>query len=261
MKKLLLPVTALIAVFCFTGCVSAPHTGRTQLMFYGENDDISSGQEAWQQVKAQEKVSTNSTLNAALARVGKNIANAAEKPTYSWEFVVFDSKEANAFALPGGKVAVYSALFELFDNDAELATVVSHEVAHALARHGMERSSQATAQAFGGVVVELLLGQDWTPVYNTTSNLAALLPYSRTQEYEADYLGLILMAKSGYDPNAAITFWDKFRLMSQVGTVGEFLSTHPDGDNRLTRLKAALPEAQTIYNGLKTRLGTGSRLK
>ena len=162
------------ALLILAGCVSAPYTGRTQLMFYDENTDITAGAEAWQQVKAQEKVSTNATSNAALQRVGRNIAAAANKPSYDWEFVVFESSEANAFALPGGKVAVYSSLFQLFDNDAELATVVGHEVAHALARHSMERSSQSVLQACGGVLVELALGQDWTPAYQTTSNLLAM---------------------------------------------------------------------------------------
>lgn len=239
-----------------TGCVSAPHTGRTQLMFYGESTDIASGEEAWQQVKTQEKVSDNATYNAALQRVGSNIAAAANKPAYQWEFVVFESDEANAFALPGGKVAVYSSLFPLFDNDAELATVVGHEVAHALARHGMERSSQSVIQACGGVLVELALGQDWTPAYQTTSNLLAMLPYSRTQELEADYLGLLLMAQAGYDPQAALTFWEKFGKLNQVGVVGEFLSTHPDGDKRLERLREALPEAQAEYRKSK-QLGNG----
>ena len=239
------------ALLILAGCVSAPYTGRTQLMFYDENTDITAGAEAWRQVKAQEKVSTNATSNAALQRVGRNIAAAANKPSYDWEFVVFESSEANAFALPGGKVAVYSSLFQLFDNDAELATVVGHEVAHALARHSMERSSQSVLQACGGVLVELALGQDWTPAYQTTSNLLALLPYSRTQELEADYLGLLLMARAGYDPRAALTFWEKFSKLNQVGVVGEFLSTHPDGEKRLEQLREALAEAQTEYRKSK----------
>ncbi|WP_294505234.1 M48 family metallopeptidase [uncultured Victivallis sp.] len=249
-------VSAAGLILLAAGCVSAPRTGRTQLMFYDESTDISSGAEAWQQVKAQEKVSTNATYNAALQRVGRNIAAAANKPSYDWEFVVFESNEANAFALPGGKVAVYSSLFQLFDNDAELATVAGHEVAHALARHGMERSSQSVIQACGGVMVELALGQDWTPAYQTTSNLLAMLPYSRTQELEADYLGLILMAQAGYDPQAALTFWEKFSKLNQVGVVGEFLSTHPDGEKRLERLRESLAEAQAEYRKSK-QLGTG----
>ena len=244
------------ALLILAGCVSAPYTGRTQLMFYDENTDITAGAEAWQQVKAQEKVSTNATSNAALQRVGRNIAAAANKPSYDWEFVVFESSEANAFALPGGKVAVYSALFSLTKNDAELATVVAHEVGHALARHSMERSSQSVLQACGGVLVELALGQDWTPAYQTTSNLLAMLPYSRTQELEADYLGLLLMARAGYDPRAALTFWEKFSKLNQVGVVGEFLSTHPDGEKRLEQLREALAEAQTEYRKSK-QLGTG----
>lgn len=260
LKRFFIAFTCTAGALLLTSCISAPHTGRTQLMFYNESDDIASGGEAWQQVKAQEKVSANTAYNAALKRVGQNIAAAADKPAYEWEFVVFDSAEANAFALPGGKVAVYSSLFQLFDSDAELATVVGHEVAHALARHGMERSSQAAMQAFGGVLVELALGQDWSPTYQTTSTLLAMLPYSRTQELEADYLGLILMAQAGYDPQAALTFWDKFRKLSQVGVIGEFLSTHPDGDNRLERLRKALPEAQAEYRKSK-QLGVGRSIR
>ena len=189
-------------MFVLAGCVSAPHTGRTQLMFYNESDDIASGEEAWQQVRAQEKVSSNAVYTAALNRVGQNIAAAANKPAYEWEFVVFDSDEANAFALPGGKVAVYSSLFQLFDNDAELATVVGHEVAHALARHGMERSSQSTMQACGGVLVELLLGQDWAPAYQTTSTLLAMLqPHAgaRSRLPRTDPDGAVRLRSAGRD--------------------------------------------------------------
>ena len=260
LKRFCAGVVSAAGLLVLAGCVSAPHTGRTQLMFYGESTDIASGEEAWQQVRAQEKVSTNATYNAALQRVGRNIAAAANKSAYQWEFVVFESSEANAFALPGGKVAVYSSLFPLFDNDAELATVVGHEVAHALARHGMERTSQSVIQACGGVLVELALGQDWSPAYQTTSNLLAMLPYSRTQELEADYIGLLLMAQAGYDPQAALTFWEKFGKLNKIGVIEEFLSTHPDGDKRLEQLREALPEAQTTYRKSR-QLGNGQSFR
>ncbi len=254
MLKTLLPLCLLALV---AGCTSAPYTGRTQLMFYGESSDLELGEEAWKEVKASQVQSTNKELAATLQRVGTRLAAAANRKDYQWEFVVFDSEEPNAFALPGGKVAVYTGLFPYFANDAELATVVAHEVGHALARHGVERSSQGMVQYAGGFLVETLLGQDWSPAYETTSNLVALLPYSRTQEYEADHVGLILMAKAGYDPAAALTFWGKFRTLSQTGTLQEFLSTHPDGDKRLAELQTLQPEAKKYYEQCTSRQGLG----
>ncbi|WP_277202664.1 M48 family metallopeptidase [Victivallis vadensis] len=249
--------TALAAVL-LNGCTTVPVTGRSQLMFYGEKSDIELGEESWKEIQKQEKRSSDAGYNQALNRIGPNLAKVAERPDYKWEFVVFDSKEPNAFCLPGGKVAVYSALFELVDNDAELAIVVGHEVSHALARHGVERMSQSTLQSLGGALVTAAVGSEWDSAYQATSNLALMLPYSRTQEYEADQLGLILMAKAGYDPAAALTFWDKFRKLSQTGTVAEFLSTHPDGDKRLERLKQQLPAARQYYEKAAVKRGLGT---
>lgn len=249
---------AVSAAALLSGCATVPVTGRSQLMFYGEKSDIELGEESWKQVLKQEKRSSNASYNQALNRIGPNLAQAAGRPDYKWEFVVFDSREPNAFCLPGGKVAVYSALFELVGNDAELATVVGHEVSHALARHGVERMSQSTLQSLGGALVTAAVGSEWDSAYQTTTSLALMLPYSRTQEYEADQLGLILMAKAGYDPAAALTFWDKFRKLNRTGTVAEFLSTHPDGDKRLERLKQQLPAARKYYEKAPVKRGLGT---
>ena len=242
------------------GCCSAPYTGRSQLIFYSESEDIELGESTWKQTLAAETRSTDKRYNSALTRVGTRLAAVAEKPDYSWEFVVFDSDQINAFALPGGKVAVYSALFQLTANDAELATVVGHEVGHALARHGVERMSQGSVRSVGGAVVEEFFGSDWNVVYDAGSQLALMLPYSRTQEYEADKIGMILMAKAGYDPENAIRFWEKFSKLTATGTLAEFLSTHPDGGKRLEQLQEFLPEARRYYQSAAKKLGAGENI-
>ncbi len=247
----------LFSVIAAGGCSSVPYTDRTQLNFYSESSDIELGEQAWKQTLSQEKRSSDTRYSNALQRVGNNLARAAAKPDYNWEFIVFDSKQINAFALPGGKVAVYSALFRLVDNDAELATVVAHEVGHAIARHGVERMSQSSMRSLGGVAVELLFGSEWNVVYDGTSQLALMLPYSRTQEYEADKLGMILMAQAGYDPANAISFWQKFSKLNRTSAIEEFLSTHPDGEKRLDRVRGYLPEAQKYYRNAPAKLGKG----
>ena len=252
--------TMLFFVVAGTGCSSVPYTGRTQLNFYSEESDIRLGEEAWRETLAQEKRSTDTRYNNALQRVGANLARAAERDDYKWEFAVFESSQINAFALPGGKVAVYSALFSLTKNDAELATVVAHEVGHAIARHGVERMSQGTVRSIGGVAVECIFGSEWNAVYDGGSQLALMLPYSRTQEYEADELGLILMAKAGYDPANAITFWTKFAEMNRTSALEEFLSTHPDGGKRLEQLRELLPRANEYYRAAPKKLGAGNSI-
>ena len=260
MKKRFLPAlfSALCLILLGTACQSVPYSGRSQFLLTSVDYENEQGLAAWQETLKTEKLSTDAAAIGALNRVGPRIAEASGQKDFQWEFKVIESEQANAFCLPGGKVAVYSALFELVDNDAELATVVGHEVSHALARHGVERMSQSTLQSLGGALVTAAVGSEWDSAYQATSNLALMLPYSRTQEYEADQLGLILMAKAGYDPAAALTFWDKFRKLSQTGTVAEFLSTHPDGDKRLERLKQQLPAARQYYEKAAVKRGLGT---
>jgi predicted Zn-dependent protease len=241
-----------------TGCRSVPYTGRSQLMMSSESTENQMGEEAWQEMCKTTKVAKDSAMAGALNRVGKNIAAAAEKPEYHWEFKVFEVKEPNAFCLPGGKVAATTGMFPYFANDAEMAAVVGHEVGHAIARHAGERMSQGIIQSGGAAALSIFTKAPGTQdAYGIATQVGAMLPYSRTQEYEADRLGMIFMAKAGYDPAAALTFWNKFGKLGSNSRVKELLSTHPVAEKRLQELKEFYPNAMEYYNRapVKRRLG------
>jgi predicted Zn-dependent protease len=186
--------------------------------------------------------------------VGQRIAAAAQRPDYRWEFVVFDNKDANAFCLPGGKVGIFTGILPYTKDEAGLATVISHEVAHALARHAGERMSQSMLAQAGGIGLGAAVGGAGSLAgtaimqgYSLGTQLGILLPYSRTQEYEADHIGLILMAKAGYDPAQALEFWRRMMAMDKKAKPPQFMSTHPNDASRLRELQAFLPEARKYY--------------
>jgi predicted Zn-dependent protease len=253
--NLLFIAAVMVAV---TGCRSVPYTGRSQLMMSSESSENQMGEEAWQEMCKTTKVTKDSVMTGALNRVGKNIANAAEKPEYNWEFKVFEVKEPNAFCLPGGKVAATTGIFPYFANDAEMAAVVGHEVGHAVARHAGERMSQGIIQSSGGTALSIFTKTPGAQeAYGIATEVGAMLPYSRTQEYEADQLGMIFMAKAGYDPAAALTFWDKFGKLGSNSRVKELLSTHPVGEKRLQELKDFYPKAIQYYKTAPAKRGLG----
>jgi len=225
-----------------------------------QEKEMSLGYQAFKQIKKESRPSQDQALQARVRRVGERIAKAADRPDYQWEFVVFqDDKEANAFCLPGGKVGIYTGLFKYIKNDADLATVISHEVAHALARHAGERISQGTLAQLGGTALGIGLGAlGVSPTagrvamqgYGLGTKLGILLPYSRVQESEADRIGLILMAKAGYDPELALQFWERFATgKKDKAQVPQFLSTHPSDANRIQNMRAFMPEARQYYAG------------
>jgi len=246
---LVLGLTVLLAA-----CASAPYTYRRQLLFTSEGSETRMGYQAFQQIKHQYKISQDPEANALVTKVGRRIAAAAHRPDYRWEFVVFDHKEANAFCLPGGKVGIFTGILKYTKDEAGLATVISHEVGHSLARHAGERMSQSMLAQVGGIGLGAALG-GMSPVagqavmqgYSLGTQLGILLPYSRTQEYEADHIGLILMAKAGYDPDQALEFWKRMMTKDKKVKLPQFLSTHPNDANRLRELQAFLPEARKYY--------------
>jgi predicted Zn-dependent protease len=217
------------------------------------------GMSAFQQKKAQTPISRDAAKNAQLRSVGQRIARVAPLPNARWEFVLFDvPNEPNAFALPGGKVGVYTGILPIAKNDAGLATIIGHEVAHAAARHGAERMSQGVAVQLGGAVLSAALGAAGyggvtgdlaMQAYGVGTQVGVLLPYSRTQELEADRIGLIYMARAGYDPREAIAFWQRFEAYNagKGGRQPEFLSTHPLDSSRIEALGQHLPKALTEY--------------
>jgi predicted Zn-dependent protease len=252
-KTLILSLLLGLALL-MAACASAPYTGRRQLLFTSEGTETRMGYQAFQQIKKHYQVCRDPEINDLVTRVGQRIAAAAHRPDYRWEFVVFTDKEANAFCLPGGKVGIFTGILPYTKNEAGLATVISHEVAHALARHAGERMSQSILAQAGGLGLGLALGGTGSATnqaimqgYGLAAQLGLLLPYSRTQEYEADHIGLILMAKAGYDPAQALAFWQRMMTKDKGAKPPQFLSTHPNDANRLRELQAFLPEARKYY--------------
>ena len=246
----LLVALALLAV---TACETVPVTGRSQLLLVPEGTEVKMGLDSYQQVLAKSKVSTDPRLNDQVTRVGRRIAEATGRKDYQWEFHVLEDKQANAWCLPGGKVAVYTGILPITRDDDGLAAVLGHEVAHAVARHGGERLSQNLIVQMGltGVQTALaekspLVTQSVTALLGAGASVGLLLPWSRAQESEADHLGLIYMAQAGYPPRAARDLWVR---MSQAsgGKQPEFLSTHPSDATRIAQIEGWLPEAEKQY--------------
>ncbi|WP_205229939.1 M48 family metallopeptidase [Azospira oryzae] len=241
------------AVLLFAACQTVPLTGRSQLLLLGEGEEVRMGLRSYEDILKKEKISDDPALNAQLQRVGKRIAAATGK-NYQWEFkVVENDKAINAFCLPGGKVAVYTGILPLTRDDAGLAAVVGHEVAHAIARHGGERMSQQMLVA--GLTAAVVVSASDSRKANMYAGLLGagaavgyLLPYSRLQESEADRMGLIYMAKAGYDPHAALALWQRMAEESKRGgKPPEFLSTHPADSTRIRQIQQWLPEAMGYY--------------
>ncbi len=247
------------------GCVMEPVTGRKRLIFTPKSMENELGLKSWTQILEKEKISDNALRTAAVRRVGTTLSRAVDAPGYQWEFRLFQSEQANAFCLPGGKIAVYEGLFDVLANDAELAAVVGHEIAHATARHGGERMSQAVAVNLGlaavGVATRDQSAQQrdrWLLAYTGVSTIGLLLPYSRIHEYAADEIGLIYMARAGYDPRAAVDFWTRFAASKgKQHAFMEFLSTHPIDEKRIARLQKAMPAALAEYGRAPVNHGHG----
>lgn len=244
-----------------SGCYVVPETGRKSLVIVPPEQEATLGAQAFQEVRAQERISNDPDAIARVTRVGQRIAAAVgdDLPSASWEFVVFESPEVNAFALPGGKVGVYTGLLRLAASDDELATVIGHEIAHVTARHGAERMTwEQGLQMVGGVVgatAENKLSPQTSNlvklVYGAGSQLAAVLPHSRFQESEADKIGLRYAAKAGYDPRAALTFWAKMSQQANAPAGPAFLRTHPTSEDRITKLEAEMPEVLPLFEGAR----------
>jgi predicted Zn-dependent protease len=247
-----LVTTALVAA---VACATVPVTGRHQILLLSEGDERQMGLSAYQEVLKKSRLSSDPVATEQVRRVGRRIAEATGRTDYKWEFNLIEDKQANAFCLPGGKVAVYTGILPITRDDAGLAAVLGHEVAHAIARHGGERVSQGLLVQVGLAATQVALARnDPGTVRQVTALLGAgttvglLLPWSRTQESEADHLGLIYMAKAGYDPHAARDLWVRMAEASRGSSrPPEFLSTHPSEATRIRQIEAWLPEALQYY--------------
>ena len=227
------------------------------------------GVAAFSQIKGQETISDNVMANDQVKRVGDRIARSVGRdlPNAKWEFVVFESDDLNAFALPGGKVGVYTGLLDLTDSDDELAAVMGHEIAHVSSRHGAERMSQQMVATGVNVLSEVAMEakdvddekrQIARAVLGVGTTVGVMLPFSRLHETEADAIGLRFAAGAGYDPRAAADFWRKMQKANEGNqSPPEWLSTHPSSSSRIENLERLAPEYLPLYESVKRRIEAG----
>lgn len=263
MKKhqLLLPLLGLL----LTACSTVSMTGRKQLNLVSESEILSASLTEYQSYMKSAKVSADANATAVVRNVAQRIAAAAETylrstgqeadlQNYAWEFNLTQDNELNAFCMPGGKIVVYTGMLNLIgngpDRDDELAAVIGHEVGHAIAKHGNERASQQMLASLGSSVLGAVVSnksqqvqQAVATAYGLGAQYGALLPFSRKQELEADYIGIFLATMAGYDANAAITLWQKMETATTT-TTAEFMSTHPSSTTRIKQLQKDIPTVQ-----------------
>lgn len=262
MKKIFILIALLFSISCST----TPVSGNKAFLLTSAATENKQGEEAYEEILQKEKVVTGTPEARMVEEIGRRIAAVANQPDFQWEFKTLQSDEPNAFCLPGGKVAVYTGIFKYAKNEAGLATVMGHEIGHAIARHGGQRMSQqmATNAALAGLAIVGLGKMDNTKKTIAMAALGAgatygiILPFSRAHETEADEIGLVLMAKAGYDPKEAINFWDRF---SKAGGSAppEFLSTHPNSENRREHLRGLQSKIAGEYEA-SPKLGLGRSL-
>lgn len=270
-RRPLLPIVGALLCVLAAACSTVPYSERTRVILLTEGQERSMGEEAFYEILAQADLSDDAELVALVERVGRRIAAIAdrtmareERDPFDWEFVVIDAPDTvNAFCLPGGKVAFYTGIIPVCKDESGIAVVMAHEIAHALARHGGERVSQQLVINLGISILAAVASNDpetrdlVAAALGVGTGVAFVLPFSRDLEYEADYIGLLLMAEAGYDPRAAPVFWQRMvELAGDEETSFEFLSTHPPGQDRVDQLEANMDEALDFYEE-----ATGERLE
>lgn len=255
-------VYIILVVFIVAACATTPISNRSSFILIPLSQEIALGKQSYNQILKEEKESEDAQLNQIVRRVGQRIAAVSDMPKLEWEFKLIESEKKNAFALPGGKVAIYTGLLAVAKNEAGLATVMSHEIAHVIARHGAQRISRQM------LLQGAMIGVGFSLENNTQRNiiLAGLgvgvlygltLPFSRAHESEADQIGLIYMARAGYDPNEAIQFWQRFSQVKGGKAPPEWASTHPADATRMRSLRGFLSRAKYDYQNVKLKHGLG----
>ena len=251
MKFLKNIVLVMFSLVIIAGCMhKTPYTNRSQMIFMSQEEELALGEKSYEEALSTAKVITGTKDANRVKAIGERIAKVANRSDFTWEFNLIEDKALNAFCLPGGKVVVYTGILTAARNDDQLATVISHEIAHALARHGAERMSSATVQqgiqTLGNVV--LAVGAPsyqnvFNQAYGIGSQVGVMLPYGRMQESEADEIGIYLMHKAGYNMQEALKFWEN---MSEGKTdTNEFLSTHPSSSTRIEDIKKVIVKVQS----------------
>ena len=252
MKRLFLYI--LLPLFLIVGCAKAPITGRTQIMMVSPQQEQALGFQAEREILKKEKISTDKALNERIRRIGMRIAKATGL-NLDWKFYVIEKPDVpNAFCLANGHVFVYTGILKYADNDAQLATVMAHEIGHAIAHHVAEQVSMAMVTNAAATAAAIAIQHNvrssgeqaaYMAALGLGANLGVVLPYSRMMESEADHIGLMLMAKACYDPREAIKFWEKFAKKGNEPI--SYFSTHPSSEQRIEQLKELMPQAMKIY--------------
>ena len=257
----------LLASCALVSCTRNAFTGRNQLTLLPESEVQSMATQQYRQFLTENKVVSSSVNRDAemVKRVGERIANAVSTfaasnnmsqnlQGYQWEYNLVDSKEVNAWCMPGGKIVVYTGLLPITQNEAALAVVLGHEITHALARHGNERMSQGIVQQLGGVALSVALANKpaetqnlFQSAYGVGTNVGVMLPFSRKDEYEADKFGLYFAAMAGYNPQEAVPLWERMAKAGGGNRPPEILSTHPVEENRIAEIKKNMPQALKYY--------------
>jgi predicted Zn-dependent protease len=243
-------VARTLVVAALVGCATVPFTNRSQLVLISSTEEAALGAQAFQEATKGRQVVVGTRAAAQVDEVGRRLAAVSGRRDFQWQFALLQGKEVNAFALPGGKTAVYTGLLPVAADTNGLAVVMGHEIAHAIARHGAERMSQGALVELGGAVVGAAAGQNAgvaMAAYGLGSQVGVMLPFSRSHEAEADRIGLILMARAGYDPRSALAFWDRMEAQNRGGSPPQFLSTHPGYETRRKAISDAIPEALQYY--------------
>ncbi len=261
-RYLLLTLTLAVLV---SSCATVPITGRRQLDLIPDSTMLSMSLQEYDQFLQENKLSSDHNATAMVQNVGRRIQAGVEQyfaennmsqklQNYQWEFNLVESEDVNAWCMPGGKVVVYTGLLPVAQDETGLAVVMGHEIAHAIARHGGERMTQGLAVQLSGLGLSEAMQnkpeetrQLWLTAFGAGTQLFGLLPYSRLHESEADHLGLIFMAMAGYDPHAAVGFWERMAQEGSGQAPPEFMSTHPSDATRIRKIEEALPEAMNYY--------------
>lgn len=260
MKKYALSLLATV-LLCI-GCSTVPITGRRQVLLVSDQEVLSASLTQYSSYMSSASRSTNSSRSAMVTRVGQRIAAAtelylrengmeSELANFAWEFNLVNDNQVNAFCMPGGKIVVYEGLMNLVTSEDELAVVVGHEVAHAVAKHSNERMSQQMLTEYGAQILSAAVSEKSAAIQSMAAQVYGLgaqygltLPFSRKHELEADYMGLILMTIAGYNPDVAIGFWQKMSADGQQ--VPEFMSTHPSDAKRIREIEKELPKIKEL---------------
>jgi len=264
-NKIALGMVCLV-LMCLAACSTVPVTGRQQLDLVPSGQVLAMSSEQYNEFISKHKVITGTPESRMVKRVGQNIQRGVKRyleslgrsdllAGYNWEFNLVEDDSINAWAMPGGKVVIYTGILPVTRDETGLAVVMGHEVAHAVAKHGSERMSQALLSQLGGVALSVALSQNpsatnnlFMAAYGLGTQVGILLPYSRLQESEADRLGLNFMAMAGYDPRQADDFWERMAAQKQGKAPPEFLSTHPSDQRRIKDIQKYIPEALTHYH-------------